>query len=405
LKARRQRARLGRRLRGFGWPWSRLSREGRALFSITCAAAVFGIDVGGSQTHVLLLASLSWIAATLVFSRAYRLTGVRMELSVPHRVSVGDELWLDIQLCNDGAQAHHRIRIEPPLMPHDGQFTRPAAEIEELLPRARANTLASARFSARGEHELEAFRAVALLPLGLSQGPAVRTPGARFMVVPKLAKVVSFATPHQRRQQPGGVNRASRTGDATDLLGLRPYRMGDPLRDLSARAWARHGKPMVREYQERHFTRFGVIVDTDVSAASPAHLEGALSLGAGIVARLCAGEALVELLVTGQRVEPLFVQPGRSALDQSLDLLAVAASESDFASARLMGRLVPHLSRLSSLVFVALGWDEARAAFVSWIEARGVRCVVFVVGDEPERSARFTSVSLHAISSGQEIAL
>jgi uncharacterized protein (DUF58 family) len=328
-----------------------------------------------------------------------------MDLSVPHRVSVGDELWLDIALYNDGTQAHHRIRIEPPLMPHDGQFTRPVAEIEELLPRGRASTLASARFSARGQHELEAFRAVALLPLGLSQGPALRTAGARFMVVPRLAKVVSFATPHQRRQQPGGVNRASRTGDATDLLGLRPYRRGDPLRDLSARAWARHGKPMVREYQERHFTRFGVIVDTDVSAASSAHLEGALSLGAGIVARLCAGEALVELLVTGQRVEPLSIQPGRSALDQSLDLLAVADAESEFASARLMGRLVPHLSRLSSLVFVALGWDEARAAFVSWIEARGVRCVVFVVRDELERSARFTSVSLRAITSGQEIAL
>ena len=366
---------------------------------------MFGINVGGSQTHVLLLASLSWIIAALFFSRAYRLTGVRIELAVPQRVSVGDELWLDFRLCNDGAQAHHRIRIEPPLLPHDGRFTRPVAEIEELLPHGRVGTLASACFSARGEHELEPFRAVALLPLGLSQGPAVRTPGARFMVVPKLAKVVSFATPHQRRQQPGGVNRASRTGDATDLLGLRPYRRGDPLRDLSARAWARHGKPMVREYQERHFTRFGVVVDTDGSAASPAHLEGALSLGAGIVARLCAGEALVELLVTGQRVESLSAHPGRTALDQSLDLLAVAVPESTFASARLLGRLVPQLSRLSSLVFVALGWDEARAAFVSTIEARGVRCVVFVVGDKVERSARFTNVSLSAITSGQEIAL
>jgi uncharacterized protein (DUF58 family) len=366
---------------------------------------VFGIDVGGSQTHVLLLGSLSWIVATLFFSRAYRLTGVRIELFVPHRVSVGDELWLDIRLCNDGAQAHHRIRIEPPLLPYDGHFSRAVAEIEELLPRGRASALASVRFSARGEHELEAFRAVALLPLGLSQGPAVRTPGARFMVVPRLAKVVSFATPHQRRQQPGGVSRASRTGDATELLGLRPYRRGDPLRDLSARAWARHGQPMVREYQERHFTRFGVVVDTDVSAASPAHLEGALSLGAGIVARLCAGEALVEVLVTGQRVEPLSLHPGRSTLDQALDLLAVASAESEFAGARLLGRLVPQLSRLSSLVFVALGWDEARAAFISTIEARGVRCVVFVVGDSAARSARFTSVSLDAISSGQEIAL
>ena len=54
---------------------------------------------------------------------------------------------------------------------------------------------------------------------------------------------------------------------------------------------------MVREYQEEYFTRIGVVVDTDARAASPAHIEGALSLAAGVVAHLCQGEALVDLLV------------------------------------------------------------------------------------------------------------
>lgn len=354
---------------------------------------------------MLLLASLALLVAALAFTRAYRLEGVRAELSVPRRVSVGDELSISIQLHNAGQKAHHHIRIEPPLLGWDGRFTEPAAEFAELLPGERHKSLAKARFSERGEHQLEAFRAMALLPLGLSQGPAVRTLASRFVVVPRVARVVSLSTPEQRRHQPGGVSRASRTGDATDLLGVRPYRAGDPLRDLHARASARHNQPMVREYQEEYFTRIGVVVDTALNGASAAQLEGALSLTAGIVARLCGGEALVDVLVAGRHVETLSLGRSLGSLEQALDVLAVTRAEADFAADRVLAQLAPHVARLSSVVFVALAWDEPRAAFVAALEARALRAVVFVVGEPAARSPRYTTVSLAAITSGQEIAL
>ena len=392
-------------MRPFGWLVSRLSREGRALASITCTAAVFGADVGRGDSHLLVLASLSLIVSALAFTRAYRLSGVRAELIVPRRVTVGDELSIAIQLHNDGPKAHHRIRIEPPRLPWDGRYTTPPGEIEDLRPLGKKRTLCKVRFSARGEHQLEAFAAASLLPLGLSQGAAVSTTGARFVVVPKVARVISLNTSQKRRHQPGGVSLASRTGDATDLLGVRPYRTGDPLRDLHARSWARHGAPMVREYQEEYFTRIGVVADTDASSSSPAHLEGALSLAAGVVARLCSGEALVDVLVTGQHAERLSVGRSLGSLDQALDVLAAVRQDAGFAAHRISSLLAPHLSRLSSIVFVALTWDEARAAFVSTLEARGLSCVVLVVGDQTERCARFTSVPLCAIMTGQELEL
>jgi uncharacterized protein (DUF58 family) len=405
VAGRRGPSRLGLRLRGFGWPWSRLSREGRAFSSITFAAGVFGADVGGSQTHVLLLASLSLIAASLLFTFAYRLAGVSAELSFPRRVSVGDELCLSIALENRGVASHRRIRIEPPLLAWDGNYTSPPEEIEELPPGARRTAVARARFSSRGEHQVGPFRALALLPLGLSQGPEVQTGPGKFMVVPRVAKVVSLDTPQNRRHQPGGVSQASRTGDATDLLGIRPYRMGDPLRDLHARAWARHGKPMVREYQEEFFTRIGVVVDTDRSAASHAHVEGALSLAAGILARLCNGEALVDVLVTGDKLDILSFGRSLGSFDRALDLLATAHERTGFDVDVLLARLAPHLVRLSSVVFVALGWDEARARFAATVEARGLRCLAFVVGESSARSPRYRCVSLAAITAGQELAL
>jgi hypothetical protein len=71
----------------------------------------------------------------------------------------------------------------------------------------------------------------------------------------------------------------------------------------------------------------------------------------------------------------------------------------------MLGRLSPHLERLSSVVLVALGWDDARAAFVAAIRARGVETLVLVVGDRTSRTAQTTMVPLDAITRGEALAL
>jgi uncharacterized protein (DUF58 family) len=366
---------------------------------------LFGADLGRSESHVLSLATLSLVASALVFSRGYRLTGVSLSLRLPPRVAVGDEISIGIDIHNEGPRDRHRLRTEPPLLPWDGTFTELPADIDRLAPGSHQHTTARARFVARGAHHLDPFRVAALVPLGLAQGAAAETLGASFMVVPKVARVTRVSTLQNRRHQPGGVTGASRTGDATDLAGVRPYRPGDPLRDLHARSWARLGTPMVRQYQEEYFTRIGVVVDTDARGRGPEPFEAALSLCAGIIARLCQGEALVDVLVTGEHAERLSLGRNLASLERALDVLGAVQAAPEFAGERLLGRLGPHLSRLSSVVLVALDWDEARAAFVTAIEARSVSVVAFVVGDAGAPSPRVIRVPLEAITGGQELAL
>jgi len=396
---------LGRRLRFLSTPFMRLSREGRALLVMAGVAALFGGDVGRTEAHVLVLASASLVVSAFLFTGAYRLSGVTAGLSLPRRVTLGDEIALTISLRNDGHRTHRSIRLVPPLLPWDGTFRALPNDIDELPPGGLVTATVRARFAVRGEHHVDPFRAVALLPLGLSQGASLPTSGARFVVVPKVARVVSLTTPKNRRHQPGGIARASRTGDATDLLGVRPYRPGDPVRDLHARSWARHGAPMVREYQEEYFTRIGIVVDTDAGAASSAHLEGALSLAAGVVASLCRGEALVDVLVAGKHVEQLSLGRSLGSLDQALDVLAAVRPSPGFGAEAMLGRLSPYLERLSSVVLVALDWDDARAAFVAAMRARGVETLVLVVGDHASRTTQATTVPLEAITKGEALAL
>jgi uncharacterized protein (DUF58 family) len=396
---------LGRRLMRLSWVFARLSREGRALASVASLMLLFGADIARGESHVLSLATLSLVASGLLFSRGYRATGLVSSLHVPQRVAVGDEIEIRIELVNEGPRDLYHLRTEPPLLPWDGTFSELPADIDVLAPGSRQRTSARARFIARGAHHLDPFRVAPLVPFALAQGSARETPGASFLVVPKVARVTSVSTPRGRRHQPGGVAGASRTGDATDLAGVRPYRPGDPLRDLHARSWARLGAPMVRQYQEEYFTRIGVVIDTAVPARRPDPLEAALSLCAGVIARLCRGEALVDVLVTGERAERLSLGRSLASLERALDALAAVKPSASFAEDRLLGQLGPHLGRLSSVVLVALDWDEARARFVSAVEAHSVAVVAFVVGEAGDASPRVKRVPVDAIESGQELAL
>jgi uncharacterized protein (DUF58 family) len=251
--------------------------------------------------------------------------------------------------------------------------------VESLEAGATATVECRARFVARGQHHLDPFLVQAIVPLGLTLGPAVFTESVSFLVVPKIAPVAHLETPVTRRHQPGGVALASKTGESMDLLGIRDYRPGDPLRDLHARSWARLGRPVVREYQEEYFTRIGVVVETDALRGSERQLEAALSLAAGVVERLSRGEALIDLLVVGNQVHTLTLGRSLGFLDQALDLLACVSPSGRFDASATSSHLGPHLARLSCLVFVALAWESEQQSFVERIQSTGVACRTVVV--------------------------
>lgn len=396
--------RLSRRLRIFAWFFTRLSREGRSLLAVGLASAVLALDVGRTEAHVLILATTALITTSLAFTRLYRLSGVTVEARAPRRIPVGEELGLTVSVFNDGNAAHRAIRIEAPLLPWDGRYTHVPATIDELGPGGRVHASVRARFLARGEHHLDAFRVALLLPLGLSQGTPLFTSGVRFVVVPKTARVVSLPVNRRQTQQPSGPVHACRGGDATALLGVRQYRPGDPVRDLHARSWARHGLPVVREYQEEQSLRAGILLDTCGKGTPPKILEAALSLAAGIAAHLSKSEESIDVLVVGGHAARLSGK-NQAALDQALDVLAGVRATATFSADRMLAGLGPHLSRLSSLFFIALGWDDSRASVAATIRMRGVSCPTFVVSERELSAADVTRVGPDVILSGETLFL
>jgi uncharacterized protein (DUF58 family) len=403
-RAQRRGGRVPRRLRLIAWFFTRWSREGRTLLVSVAAAALFAADVGRTESHALVLATLALLGASLAFTRLYRLTNVTFGVRAPRRVSVGDELTITLTLDNAGERAHRSVRLETPALPRDGAWLEGLTGVTDLAPASHVVSTIRARFTKRGAHALEPFRAALLLPLGLSQGAGLETERLRFVVVPKPARVVSLTLPKSPREQTGGTAYSSRTGDASALLGVRPYRPGDPIRDLHARSWARHGSPIVREYQQETFARVGLLLDTQAAPGST-RLEAALSLGAGILSWLSKTEERLDVLAIGEHAERLAGAHGVAALEHGLDLLAAVKPAPAFNAERVLAGLGPHLERLSSLVFVALEWDEHRASVAGALRARGVGCLVIVVSDEAARLPAVHRVAEQTITQGQALLL
>ncbi len=395
-------------LRPVAWLYGALSGEGRLMLMIWLLAGMAGLQVDASQVYILWSALTGLLLATLLWRRAFVLDAVRLSVEVPPRVALGETVTLNVIAENRGQHPHHALQIERPYLPWDGQYVGQQSAIADLAAGEAARVPIHARFSRRGEHQLDAVAMGALVPLGLTVGPRIESEGSSFIVLPRIAPVTRLLTPRARRYQPGGVALASRTGESLEFVGVRPYQAGDPVRDLHARSWARLGRPVVRHYEQEYFTRIGVVLDTDGRVASEETIEAAISLAAGVVAHLSRGEALIDLLVVGDQIHRLTLGRSLGTLDQALDLLACVETGPPLVPATLAAALAPHLRRLSSVIFVALAWDDDRQAFSAQIREQGVGCRVLLVqaAGQPElAAAQLTSVSVNAITGSEELAL
>ncbi len=386
------------------------TREGRWLFVVALVTGAFAVDVTHTQVYLLFSLLVSVILASLIVSASLRPPELSLRVHAPPRVFVGAEVSFVVECARTApGPSTAWLRVEGPFLPYFGRWlSRPAPVVDVGFGASSSATL-KARFSERGDLTLGRFRVSALVPLGIASGPPLQSAPVRLRVVPRPANVLRLGMALATRHQPGGVALASKTGESMDLRGVRPYRKGDRVRDLSARTWARTGKPAVREYQEEYFTRVGVVLDCVAprkrSARTEEAFEAAVSLTGGVVAHLGRGDALVDLLVTGSEIHALTLGRSLGFLEQALDHLAAADQEANVDRSRLLERLAPYLARLSAVVMIVDGWDEAREAFVRGMEKSGVRVHAVAVGAPASTGAPVKVVSVASILEGKGLVL
>lgn len=384
---------LARALSPLGWGYAALSDEGRILTVMMMFIGTAGLEVATTEVYVLWSLLVGVLIAAVIARPFFGVRGLKIDVQVPRRVCVGADASFTLTLRNESARQLLGLRVRGPFLPWDGRWMGAQPRVGLLEPGDTTRVSATARFIQRGHHHLDPFAVCALVPLGLSLGPGVRSSSCRFVVVPKIASVARLTLPLGRSYQPGGIAKASHTGEAMELMGVRPYRFGDPVRDLHPKTWARIGTPHVREYQQEYFTRIGIIVDNARESLTEDGFEATISLTAGVVAKLTRGEALIDLLVLGADVHPLTIGRSLGGLDQALDVLAAAEPADPVDNSELIARLESYLARISCIVLVTQSADETRLALVDALQQRGIAVRMLRVHDDTrpawlERSPR-----------------
>jgi uncharacterized protein (DUF58 family) len=360
--------------------------DGRAFFVVVILIGVFGVDIYRTQIYVFSNVLFGLMGAALLGALLMRRTPVTATLSVPTRVSRGEPFSVELLMSHAAPRAPAVVRIGRPFLPYFARWTAPAPLVLAWSDEGKARVSCPMVFDRRGDFTLDNFAAYEVAPFGLTQRRIGRSPDLCVRVVPRPANVTSMRMELASRHQPGGVALASKLGDSMEFFGVRDYRRGDRLRDISARTWARTGKPAVREYRQEYFSRVGVFLDTDTSLYTDESFEAAIELCAGAVLHLSRGEALIDLLVAGERVQTLLLGRSLGYAEQALDFLSTVERSPPFDPDALIARVASAAEQLSSAVFVSGRFGENQEKLYSELSRRGVRVMRIIVRDEGEKS-------------------
>lgn len=361
---------VGRMFRPLFSAYSSLSQDGRVMFLVTILIGFAGLDVMQSQVHVLFAILAGIVIASVAARPFFRPGGLTLRVQTPARVAVGQAQSFLVTLTNGGPRRLVSLRVEGPFLPWDGRWERPAESISVLEPQASSSTLATARFSARGEHHLDAFESGVLVPFGFAIGPRRASNGARFLVVPKIARVTQVSDIVHALPRTRDAKVLSNALGEAEFAAVRPYRAGDPVKHLHARTWARTGVPHVKSYVAERSERTGVAVAVDGRLATEAEKEGALSLAAGVVACLVEHRTTVASMVIDAKSIDVEPHSGRAVVEACLDRLAVhELTQEEEPVLQSLEQVAP---RLSSLVFISADRDPRRAVLVEKLRRAGV---------------------------------
>lgn len=362
----------------------RLTPRGRYLFCALVLLGAVGLDTRRTQVFTLFAVAAAFFLTSSLWGLFLR-PRVLLECTLPRHATA----WQPVPI-------HARITpLRKPLLPDvqcsflvaSGSRRSISFEPHRLLTTLREKQPAELRVELhphrRGRYQLPGPVVRAADPLRLVLTREVAAPGQTVVVYPRFYSMDEFPVPAGRRYQPGGIPFASNTADSIEFVGTREYREGDPLKNIHWRSWARHGKPVVKEYQEEYFARIALILDTFVAknAAAQDHqaFEAAISVVASIADFFSRSEYIVDLLAAGPDIYEVSAGRSLAYLENILDVLACLEPCGQPPFQGIAPPLFEKLGQITTVVAVLLDWDASREEFLRRVKAMGTAVRVLVV--------------------------
>jgi uncharacterized protein (DUF58 family) len=211
----------------------------------------------------------------------------------------------------------------------------------------------------------------------------VAAPATTVTVLPRRFRLPPIEMPGNARFQIGGDATSNSIGNAGEFVGLRDYRKGDSLRQIHWKSWARMGRPIVKELEDTHYPRYGLVLDTFAGTGELALFEDAVSVAASFAATIDTHESLLDLMFIKDQAHVVTAGRGLARAEKLLEVLAAVESEATPDFDQLLRLVLRHRDELTSCLIILAGWDERRHTFIRALGKGGVQAVPIIVGDGP----------------------
>lgn len=312
--------------------------------------ASLGLYMGWTLRNPLLLFVGGVCAAVLVIAWWLAARGVRdVEVRRTHspRAFEGQTVPVELELTT-------RTRGRPSLVLVEDEFSPGGlAQVRHLLarpmrPRERVTIhYLGECVHRRGLYTIGPVRIEATDPLALFHRRLVLDAYTYVLVYPAAVDLRMLALHRDGTLYHVGMETSRRPGVSEEFVGLREYRPGDPPNAVHWRSTARHGVPMVREFQEDLTTEVSVFLDMGkmglTGIGDQTSLEYAIKAAASLSRRAIERNFAVQLFAIGPEITHVPLGTGGRHLLMVLDALALLKAEGpsrfDTAVAEQLGTL------------------------------------------------------------------
>lgn len=401
----------------------RISPTAWFMVGLLGVSILLGANIGQSVVIILtaLLCGLLVVALIWAFLRRAKISITR---EIPPTGAVGAEIQYTVHTTNDGMfkvrdvflhEASDDPRpteweflnlVEPGeekrnifdrtflfyrwkwLLERGGRWsTRGRSHALEIQPRETVQTRLTLVPHRRGILLLEDMRAELPDPLGLFQRSRyVGQERDEILVIPKRYKLPDLNLDGKSELKLGGEAASNIRGDGGEFLGLREYHQGDSLRRIDWKAWGKTGDPIVREYEEARFPRYGLILDTNLRDSGPELFEEAVSVAASFVSSIDRNRCLLDLMFAQDAPEVFTAGRGKAKDSGLLEVLALVEGNDQGDYENLRRLVFRHAPEITACIVVLTGWNEERKSFVAQLRQSGLEVALYVigVGEQPE---------------------
>jgi len=400
----------------------RFSSHGLMIMAVMFAAGIFGIDTRATLSFQVFSIALITLLLALLYTLFFRgnFTVTRI---LPDYGTVGTKLQYSLILSNKDSKTYKQLVIIDELkneFPEYSQFASASDPLDKkrnridrylgyprlvnylrklrggniepiIVNHVTENSDVEIRLeftpARRGYIYFEKTAIATTDPMGLCYAQKTLLLKNKLLVLPRLYQTPALDLPGHRLYQAGGSNKASLSGDSQEFVSLREYRPGDPLKSIHWRSYARHGVPVVKEYQDEYFVRYGLLLDTYLdSSCDQESFEDAVSIAASFMAGQRQQDTLMDLMFIGSRAYRYTSGKSHHHINSILEVLACIEPEHQSNLVHLQDLLERHINECCGIVCVLLNLDEERRALLRYLDSHALPIKALVLNGNVDES-------------------